>query len=111
MIVSCNTLPFSHFTAIFCAFLAEDVRCNKTLHGPSLLILDITSQKWIYTEEIANPSGNMGMNQSGQTAGEILLAPTLSSRPSRDGPAGLWLHCGGEGKEELSQPFTLPVSL
>lgn len=37
-------------------------------------MLDITSQKWIYTEEIANPSGNMGMNQSGQTAEKIILA-------------------------------------
>lgn len=34
-------------------------------------MLDITSQKWIYTEEMANPSGNIGMNQSGQTAEEI----------------------------------------
>lgn len=42
-------------------------------------MLDITSQKWIYTEEIANPSGNMGMNQSGQTAGKIMLAPSRSA--------------------------------
>lgn len=41
-------------------------------------MLDITSQKWIYTEEIANPSGNMGMNQSGQTA-EKDHACTLST--------------------------------
>lgn len=39
-------------------------------------MLDITSQKWIYPEEMANPAGNIGMNQSGQTAEEIAL--TLS---------------------------------
>ena len=39
-------------------------------------MLDITSQKWIYTEEMANPAGNIGMNQSGQTAEAIAL--TLS---------------------------------
>lgn len=41
-------------------------------------MLDITSQKWIYTEEVANPPGNMGMNQSGQTAEKIMLR-TLSA--------------------------------
>lgn len=76
-------------------------------------MLDITSQKWIYTEEIANPSGNMGMNQSGQTAGKIMLAPSLSSRRGGDSPSVLELHCiyGGEGEEELSQPFILSLSL
>ncbi len=77
-------------------------------------MLDITSQKWIYTEEIANPSGNMGMNQSGQTAGKIMLAPSLSSRRSRDSPSVLELnsiYVGGKEEEELSQPFILPLPL
>lgn len=50
---------------------------TKNPPRPPLLMLDITSQKWIYTEEIANPSGNMGMNQSGQTAGKITLGSAL----------------------------------
>lgn len=46
-------------------------------------MIDITSQKWIYTEEIANPAGNIGMNQSGQTEGEIMLALSLSQTQHR----------------------------
>lgn len=66
-------------------FLAEPPQCNETLHGvqDGTLTLDVTSQKWIYAEEMANPPGYAGLNQSGQTAGKDHALHSLNSRRSR----------------------------
>lgn len=112
------------FRASLERFLAERARCNETLHGgqDGTLMLDITSQKWIYAEEMANPPGYMGLNQSGQTAEKDHALHSLNPRHSRGcchpppptptPPSVLRLDCerGGDGEEELSQLFILSLS-
>lgn len=75
---------FGFHTSLEC-FLAERSRCNETLRGgqDGTLMLDITSQKWIYAEEMANPPGYMGLNQSGQTAEKDHALHSLNPRHSR----------------------------
>lgn len=81
------------FHASLECFLAERSRCSGTLRGgqDGTLMLDITSQKWIYAEEMANPPGYMGLNQSGQTAEKDHALHSLNPRHSRGILTGL-LH-------------------
>lgn len=109
MAALCNMLPFWISRSSCMLFGRKKIfffffSVTKNPPRPPLLMLDITSQKWIYTEEIANPSGNMGMNQSGQTAGKITLCSArLCSALSAPDAAEIAPQCRGGGAVDVEE--------